>query len=207
MSGLGNPPLRLAGVSPLVSAGLSTQTLANLEKSMRSESSGKTGWLLPIPEGLAEDSLGSLKTDLANLNGGIALAETTAGGWGQGRQNAPTMDYQPRRFGPDVPEHNVKLRGDIGANVCAALGVPAALLHSENGGASREAYRQLLVSGIQPLAEIVTSELSEKLERRITFGFRRLAAADVAARARAYGSLRQAQMDEETARMFAGLEE
>ena len=50
-------------------------------------------------------------------------------------------------------------------------------------------------------------EFSDKLDTPIKLQFHRLAAADVAARARAYQSLRQAQLPEEEARTLSGLDD
>ena len=63
------------------------------------------------------------------------------------------------------------------------------MLLAVGGAGAREAYRQLLTSGIEPLGRIVEAELSEKLERPITLSFRRLAAADIVGRARALKGL------------------
>ena len=61
------------------------------------------------------------------------------------------------------------------------------------------------MSGIQPLASLIAEELSQKLERPVTFSFRKLQAADIMARA--YGSLVQAEMPAEKAEVYAGLED
>ena len=50
----------------------------------------------------------------------------------------------------------------------------------------------LLVSTIQPLAQLASEEFTKKLDLPgVRFNFRKLQAADVAARARAFGSLAQ----------------
>ena len=192
------------GVSPLVSAGISAQTLANAERSMRAETKSRVGYLLPIPEGLTDAALAALRADLGALDGNTALVETSRGGAGQGPSHAPGQDWTPKRFGADIPQYTVQLRRDVGADVVAALGIPKGLFEGRD---LRESYRQLLTATVQPLAQIIGAELSEKLERPVTFNFRRLAAADVAARARAYNSLIQAKMDPAEALPLAGLAE
>ena len=53
------------------------------------------------------------------------------------------------------------------------------------GATIRESYRQLLTSTLQPLAVLFADEIERKLETLgVKFNFSRLAAADVAARAR-----------------------
>ena len=65
----------------------------------------------------------------------------------------------------------------------------------------------MLTAGIQPLAALIAAELSEKLERAYSFSFRKLQAADIMARARAYGSLVTAGMAPEQAALYSGLED
>ncbi len=90
----------------------------------------------------------------------------------------------------------------------AALGIPAALFIGADGGTVREAYRQLLTATLQPIGQLITSELERKLELpKVGINFRRLQAADIAARARAYGTLIQSQMDPARAELLAGLAE
>ena len=181
------------GCSPLENAGLTARILARLEQRTGEESNASTGYLLPVPDGTPEDSVTALKGDLAALKGKIALVESQAAGHGQGRAAAPASDWRLQRLGAEFPEGNVSLRRQVGADVVAAMGVPAALYTGADGGTVRETYRQLLVSTLQPLAVLVSEELERKLEiPAIRFNFRRLAAADIAARARAFGSLAQA---------------
>ena len=51
--------------------------------------------------------------------------------------------------------------------VLAALGVPPSLYTSQ-GAALRESYRHLFGSTIEPLAQLIAAELSEKLEEEVT---------------------------------------
>ena len=202
-----NPWAHWYGVSPLVNAGLSTEILAKMEQRMSQEANARVGYVLPMPDGLSDESVDALKVDLKALEGGIALVESTAAGHGQGRAAAPQADWRLQRLGAEFPEGNVNLRRQVGGDVCAAMGVPAALYLGADGATVREAYRQLLVSTLQPLAQIVGEEIERKLETPVRFNFRRLAAADVAARARAYGTLVGSGMDESKAAVLAGLSE
>ena len=61
-----------------------------------------------------------------------------------------------------------------------------------DGGSSREAYRQLLTATLEPWAEIIKAV--------------RLAAADIAARARACGTLVASGVDKEEAAPVSGLD-
>ena len=158
------------GVSPLVEAGLSSTLLGNLETRLGEEANGRSGYLLPIPEGLSEPAETQLRADLSTLKGGIKLVETTSGGHGQGRNNAPLQDWKPQRLGADFPTGNVELRKQAGADVLAALGVPSALMSGE-GSASREAWRHTIVTALGPMARLVATELSNKLEQPIEIAF------------------------------------
>ena len=195
------------GVSPLISAGLTADTLASIERSTKQEAGVQTGILLPIPEGLSDPVIATLKADLAALNGRVALVETSANALGQGRANAPSTDWQPRKFGPEFSQYNVAMRTEVGNNVAQSMGIPSGLYSGADGGTLRESYRQLLTATVQPWATVVIAELSKKLERVFRFGFSRLQAADIAARARAYNSLIQAGVDPADAMVLAGLGE
>ena len=72
---------------------------------------------------------------------------------------------------------NFSLRWQVGTHVCSALRIPAALFVGADGSTVREAYRQLLVSTLQPLAALLGSGPEGKLEvPAVRFNFRRLAA-------------------------------
>ena len=143
--------------------------------------------------------------DWWQLKGDVALVETQAGGHGQGRQSAPQIEWQPKRLGANIPEAHIGLRDSRGRDVCASLGIPPALYAGGDGGSSREAYRQLLTATLEPLASIITHEFREKVGYPVTLDFKRLAAADIAARARAYGTLVASNVDPDTAAEVSGL--
>ena len=123
-----------------------------------------------------------------------------------GRQSAPQLEWTPRRLGAQIPESHIALRSDVARDVCAALGIPPALYAGGDGGSAREGYRQLLTATLEPLASIITrSEFREKVGYPVSLDFKRLAAADIAARARAYGTLVASGVDKEDAAEVAGL--
>ena len=104
-----------------------------------------------------------------------------------------------------LPGGTVTHRRLVGGDVCAAREVPAALYLGADAATVRGAYRQLLVSTIQPLAQIFGEEPKRKLETPVRCNFRWLAAADVAAGARAYGILVRAGIESERAEGLSGL--
>lgn len=200
-----NPATPWKGQSPLTIAGISSKVMANLELRLSQEANSRAGYILAIPEGMTESALAQLKADLGSIEGGISITETGTSGYGTGRANAPLVDWIARRFGMAIPEHNVSLRRDVIRDIFITLGIPASMVLAD-GAALREGYRQLLTTTIQPMADIVAAELSVKLERPIAISYMKLAAIDVTARARAFGSLRQGGLGEAEALALAGLE-
>ena len=193
------------GTSPLLSAGISADLLARLESKTADELRAPVGHLLPVPSGMTPENRTHLQTDLASLKGDTALVETQADAHGMGRQAVPYQDWQIKRIGAMIPESHIALREQVGRDVCAALGIPPAPYAGGDGGSAREAYRQLLTSTLEPLASIITAEFREKVGYPVSLDFRKLAAADIAARARAYGTLVASGVDKEDAAEVSGL--
>ena len=177
------------GTSPLVNAGISADLLARVESKTGEELRAPNGTLLPVPAGLKDERKKELRTDLGDLKGRTAIVETMSEGMGQGRFTAPHQDWQVKRMGAQIPEPHIALRSEVGRDVCSALGIPAPLFNGTDDGSSREAYRQLLTATLEPWASITKSEFREKIGYPMEFNFKKLAAADIAARARAYGTL------------------
>lgn len=194
------------GVSPLINAGLSASMLGRLERRMAHEVNARVGHLLMLPDGTPDETFTQLRRDLAVAEGNVLLTETGNVGHGQGMRGAPQVDWQLRRFGAQVPESNIALRSDIALDIISALGIPAPLYHGTDGVSAREAYRLLLVTTLTPIAELIVTELERKLETSISIGFRRLHAADIQSRARAFGTMVAAGVDEEVAMSVSGLD-
>ncbi len=202
-----SPETPWKGHSPLELAGLSADLLGNLERRMGQEANARSGYLLPVPDGMSDESVDSLKADLASMKGGVALTESTSGGAGQGNSSAPHQDWQPKRFGAAIPQGNTEARRDVGTGIVASHGVPPLLWAGGDGAALRESYRQALHTLITPLGLLVAHELTTKLERTISLDFSRLAAVDIASKGRAAHSLQQAGLPIEEALTLAGLRE
>jgi len=207
-----SPPWR--GRSPFTVAGETAQLAANVERSLGEESGTVTGYVLPLPEDPGEapedgeddgdDRFAGLTGEIASMRGNLVIAETTAGGWTEGRANAPRGDWTSQRFGPSPPEPLVTLRADVLVSMLAVAGIQPALVLAATAGAEREAIRRFLFSTLSPTAAIVAAELEEKLDLEgCTITFDRLGAADITGRARAYASLVNAEMDPERAARVA----
>ena len=118
---------------------------------------------------------------------------------------APQVDWQLRRLGAQVPESNIALRSDVALDIISPRGIPAPLYHGRDSVSAREAYRLLLVATLQPISELITGELERKVETSVSIGFRRLDAADIQSRARGFGTMVAAGVNEETAMSVSGL--
>ena len=210
------------GRSPL-SMSEDTRALAGaLELRLGQELAGPVGQIIALPqdaggegeggeggEGAGADPLAPLRRELGALGGRLALVESVASGWGEGRAAAPASDWQPRRLGASPPATLPILRAAVEATVLGLLGIPPGLADaSADGTAQRESYRRWLHGSVQPLARLVEHELHAKLDTDARLSFRRLEAGDVSGRARAWRGFvgKEASMADAEARRLAGLE-
>ena len=189
-----DPDRPWAGVSPLGFAASSAASAAGLEQRLSEELSGPVANLLPIPadggDGSDDDPLAELKNDIANAKGSAILLETTAGGYGEGKAAAPLSDWTPKRLGAEPPDVLAKLRAEGAAGIIAACGVPPSLATSNSdGSAQKESFRRFVASSVRPKGVEISNQLSEKLEREITFNFDELRADDIVGRARVVKAL------------------
>ena len=197
------------GISPVTGA-TNTATLAiAIESSLSSEYGGPIGHILPVPSigsstAEGEDEVNPLQNDINNLHGGVVVAETTSGGYGEGRGAAPQKDWVAERIGPNPPEVARGIRTDVERSILAACGVPAELVNPGNESASREGWRRFIFGTIQPVARIVADEVKRKRGGNGMITFRQLAASDLQGRARSYAALRKAEMPDAIAREICG---
>lgn len=128
-------------------------------RALGDEAGGPSGHVLPVPQGPdgseetdddgnPVDPLAALRADVAALRGRTVLTETTASGWGEGREAAPRHDWKPARIGAAPPAPVVKtLHTEAARAVVAACGVPAALFEAGGDAAGRrEAWRTFFAS-------------------------------------------------------------
>ena len=199
------------GVSPLGFARATGALAGNLEGRTAAEAKTPSGYVLPLPappppdDEDEPDPMAPVRAALGK--GGLHTVETTAHGFGEGAAAAPAQDWVQRRYGFDIPEDVRELRLDVFRGVAAACLVPPELVTGEAmGTARREALRQFLHVGVQPLARIVEEELSAKLETDVALSFDRLQAADTASKARAVQSFVNAEVPLDRALALAGIE-
>ena len=186
-----DPATPYKGQSPVALAGLTSGLASHLERSLRNESKGTSGYVIPAPtDGMVDDELTELKGDIKNLSGRSALVPNMQRGWGDSGVGPGTSNWRIQRIGIDPPEALVSLRSDAALSVLAACGVPPELFQGRaDGTARREAWRTFLHGTLQGAADVVAGELSENLETPIKLNFNRLYASDVQGRARAFASL------------------
>lgn len=195
------------GVPPIERAKSAGKLAARTEATVGNEFGGPVGYVLPLPTDGNDNSVDALKNDIKSMAGNVAIVETTAGGWGQGRSNAPAADWRPQRIGPNPPEAVPKIMERAQLVVLAALGIPIEIVTAADGTGQREAWRRFLHGTVEPLSRIIEDQLERVNDdrRSVNLTFERLFASDIAGRARAFQSLVGAGLDPAEAAAQAGL--
>ena len=190
------------GTGPLTFASQTAKLGFHAERGLADEAAGPIAQLLAVPAdgggGGDDDPLRKLKADIHNARGKAALVETTAGGWGEGKDAAPRRDWQAARLGPSPPAGLVQARQAAFAATLAACGASVALFDDADGTAKREALRQWHMGTVRPLARILEAELSGKLGAAIRLRFDSYAL-DMVSRAQVVSKLVAAGVAAETA--------
>ena len=195
-----NRPWR--GLAPLQVARLAGRLSAETVAALADEASGPRGSFLPVPADGEDGTVTTLKADIRKARGAMLLAE--GGDWDKGDAMSATS-WKPNRFGPSPSVALVSLAELATKEVLAAVGLSPALFSAGNSGGAREAWRQALHGLIQPLGQLVQSELRDKLDPAITLSFNALMASDLTGRARAFQSMVGAGMDIAKAAGLSGL--
>ena len=172
----GSPTARpYHGLSPGTWAADTSRLTANAERSLADEAGGPVAQLLPVPadggDGSEDDPLKMLRADIRDAKGRALLVETSAAGWGEGKQAAPQSDWKQQRLGPAPTEAMVKLAESAFARSLAAAGCSPSLFNDADGTSKREALRQWHMGVVRPLARQLESELSTKFESPVRLKF------------------------------------
>lgn len=202
-----HPSRPWVGVGPLQHALSAAELMGNMESRMAQEAAMTVGHILPIPSGGDSANVTNLKSDLGQLKGKLAVVETTHGGWGEGRSQAPQQDWQAKRIGPTFPESHKGIYTAAQIAIMAACGVPVELINPADGGGMREAWRRCLHGTLEPLGRVVAHELSKIAPARVELDFSPLFASDITGRARAFQSLVGGGLDPTKAAALSGLME
>ena len=188
----GTPGQPYTGVGPLSWAHTTARLQSEAERSLADEAGGPLAQLISIPQdggdGRDDDPLSLLKADIGAARGKAVLVETTAAGWDQGKAAAPQKDWRAERLGPTPADGLVNVSDQAFNRVLAACGCSPALFDDSDGTSKREALRQWHLGTVQPLARILETELSTKLETDIRLRFD-LYNVDLAGRAQAFQKL------------------
>ena len=172
-----SPGTRYRGQGPLSWASLTMRLQAEAERSLADEAAGPLAQLLAIPadggKGGDDDPLAGLKIDIGKARGKALFVETTAAGWDQGRSGAPQRDWMASRLGPDSPAGQVAIAKDSFGRVLAACGTPAAIFSDAEGTGRKEATRFWYLNTVLPLARVIETELSARLDAPIRLVFDR----------------------------------
>ena len=182
------------GTGPLSWAATTARLNAAAEKSLADEAAGPVAQLLTVPEGQDGDAdddgdpLATLRQSIAGARGRALLLESTAGGYGQGKAEAPRKDWIASRLGPAAPAGQVAVSKDAFGRVLAACGSSPALFDDSDGTSKREALRQWHLGTVLPLARMLETELAAKLDAPIKLNFD-LYNVDLAGRAQAFQKL------------------
>ena len=160
--------------------------LQGLERQLRNEAAGPSGFILPVPKPTTE-----LSTDVSSLGGRVVLGESTsADNWGGGGRGSPTGEWRVTRLGLSPPDGTVELRTQAEASIAAAAGVPPSLLSAKAAeAAGREAWRMFVLGTIAAIAASLAPEIAAKLGGSGAITFEALRASDIQGRARAFAAL------------------
>ena len=199
------------GVSPLGYARQTGALAANLELRLTEETGASVGSFIPIPQDGGPDDdpdhdpQAALKADIRAGKGRHLLVETTSAGFGEGRQAAPARDWVANRFGGNPPATLRDLRGDVAQSILAACGIPVDLALASTAQGARESFRRFTLLSCEPLAALVATELSEKLDAPVSFNFDDSFSHDLSGRAISFQRMTAAGMPSDKAAALSGL--
>ena len=205
----GTPGQAHVGTGPLSWAHTTARLQSEVERSLADEARGPLAQLIAIPsdggDDGGDDPLKMLKADIRTARGKALLLETTAAGYGEGRQAAPQRDWVASRLGPQPPDSMATIRKDTFNAVLMACGCSPAMFDDSDGTSKREAQRVFLHGTVRPLGRILAAELSAKLETPVSLDFSGLYMHDLAGRAGSFAKLVQGGMDVAKAAALSGL--
>ena len=188
-----SPGQTYIGTAPASWAHTTARLQAEVERSLADEMAGPLAQLIPYPQDGGDDDsdddpLASLKASIAKARGKALLVESTQSGFDQGRVAAPQKDWVPNRLGPQPPAAMATIAEAAFARMLAACGCSPALFDDSDGTSKREALRQWHLGAVRPLARLLETELSAKLETPVRLRFDNYPL-DLAGRAQAFQKL------------------
>ena len=194
------------GVAPWKRAPTLSKLAAEVEAALVREVRLPTKIIIPMPQGARGDP-NTLRSDLQNQDYQLAFPTTTAAGLGAGRSSAPLTDWKVTRLKSEPDESLVGLCKDVPGQIGVLYGIPNVLTSGSGSETqTREAFRRFVLTAIEPLALIVSRELTRVFEVPIELDLSELAHADIAGRARAFKALTGAGMSPSDAAEFVKIE-
>ena len=193
------------GVGPLSSAGLTQSMITQIETALAQEAGTPRGYNFPVPD---VKQAGKLTTELRSSKGALNLVPSVASdaAWGAGMESKPADDWVSKRFGMMPPLPMVELRSRTELSILAAAGVPTTLMSTSDGTAKKEDFRRFLHLTLQPVGRIIAQQIGDALDvDGLTFDFSGIGAADIAAKARAWGTLTKGGVSPQDAGEITGL--
>ena len=193
------------GVGPLSSAGVTQELVGQIETALVQEAATPRGYNFAVPD---PKQAGQLTTDLRTSRGGLSLVPSVASdaAWGQGMESKPGDDWVPKRFGMAPPPAMVQLRSRAELSVLAAAGVPVTIMSVSDGTAKKEDFRRFLHLTLEPVGRIIAGQIGDALEvEGLSFNFSGIGAADIASKARAWGTLTKGGVSPQDAGEITGL--
>lgn len=180
-----------AGTAPLRRAQLTGDLLAAVEQALKDVFTDAPigSQVLPMPDGLAED-MAEMRTQFRGRRGSTLIvegvAQATAGGFN------PQLGQRREDLSPDLSRSMTAETLDRARGaVLMAYGIlPAMLSPAATGPVIREGQRHLVQYQLQPLAEVLAEEASEKLGAPVRIDVQRpLQAFDTGNKARSVAAI------------------
>lgn len=183
-----------AGSAPLARAKLSAGLLDAIETAMRDVFTDAPigSQIIPVPEGSAEDMALMRRSFRGNRGASLVIegvAQATAAGMN------PNLGQHPDQLSPDLQRTLAdKLLTDARDAINGAFGIlPGLMNRATTGPMVREAQRHLAQLVLQPMANLMAEEASEKLGGKVTLDVvRPMQAFDAGGKARALNTMLQA---------------
>ena len=164
-----SPAKPWAGRSPLSLAGLTAETLANVERSLSMDGSAPTAYAVAMPDGATLAQRQGLAADVRNAKGRMIFPESMRHGIGQGKVAGTERDIQAVRLGGVAPESNVSLADAATVRVLQSFGLSAGYFGS--GDAVRESRRAFFLDVVMPWARRVEGALTTLTGLGLTLNF------------------------------------
>ena len=121
-------------------------------------------------------------------------------------ESKPADDWVSKRFGMMPPQAMVELRSRAELSVLAAAGVPVTILSLSDGTAKQKDFARFLTLTMVPLGKVIAQQIGDAIGvDDLAFDFNDLGAADIAAKARAFGVMTSNGVSIADAAEIAGL--